>query len=89
MSTWQSKKKTEKKVDYYIGVDNNAPYYYKDADGTEKGLYVTFLNELFNSRIAYICSDGYFCFRTKSFEQSDDGFIGSTVVKTGEKSFLK
>lgn len=43
MSIWQSKKKTEKKVDYYIGVvDNDAPYYYKDADGTEKGLYVTF-----------------------------------------------
>ena len=41
------KKKTEKKVDYYIGVvDNNAPYYYKDADGTEKGLYVTFLDKL-------------------------------------------
>ena len=33
------KKKTEKKVDYYIGVvDNDAPYYYKDADGTENGL---------------------------------------------------
>ena len=41
------KKKTEKKVDYYIGVvDNDAPYYYKDADGTEKGLYVTFLDKL-------------------------------------------
>ena len=39
------KKKTEKKVDYYIGVvDNNAPYYYKDAYGrakTEKVCYET------------------------------------------------
>ena len=55
------KKKTEKKVDYYIGVvDNNAPYYYKDADGTEKAFKRTVV-------YLYVCSDGYFCFRTKSF----------------------
>ena len=75
------KKKTEKKVDYYIGVvDNDAPYYYKDADGTEKGLYVTFLDKL--------SKEQSFTSEQSLSEQSVDGFIGSTVVKTGEKEVL-
>lgn len=80
------KKKTEKKVDYYIGVvDNNAPYYYKDADGTEKGLYVTFLNKLSKEQsFTYI----FVPMDISASEQSVDGFIGSTVVKTGEKEVL-
>ena len=80
------KKKTEKKVDYYIGVvDNNAPYYYKDADGTEKGLYVTFLNKLSKEQsFTYM----FVPMDISASEQSVDGFIGSTVVKTGEKEVL-
>ena len=80
------KKKTEKKVDYYIGVvDNNAPYYYKDADGTEKGLYVTFLDKLSKEQsFTYM----FVPMDISASEQSVDGFIGSTVVKTGEKEVL-
>ena len=85
------KKKTEKKVDYYIGVvDNNAPYYYKDADGTEKGLYVTFLDKLSKEQsftYMFVPMDIYASEQSLS-EQSVDGFIGSTVVKTGEKEVL-
>ena len=85
------KKKTEKKVDYYIGVvDNNAPYYYKDADGTEKGLYVTFLDKLSKEQsFTYMFVPMDISASEQSLsEQSVDGFIGSTVVKTGEKEVL-
>ena len=87
------KKKTEKKVDYYIGVvDNDAPYYYKDADGTEKGLYVTFLDKLSKEQsFTYMFVPMDISASEQSLsEQSVDGFIGSTVVKIGKrKSFLE
>lgn len=85
------KKKTEKKVDYYIGVvDNNAPYYYKDADGTEKGLYVTFLDKLSKEQsFTYMFVPMDISASEQSLsEQSVDGFIGSTVVKPEKRKFF-
>ena len=84
----KKKENPAKKIDYYIGVvDDNAPYYYKDSSGTEKGSYVTFLNKLSKEQsFTY----AFVPIETSSLdlalsEQSIDGFIGSIAIKTGEE----
>ncbi len=84
----KKKEKTVKKADYYIGVAiDNAPYYYKDTDGTEKGSYVTFIDKLSKEKsFTY----AFVPMNRSSFEQSlstqlIDGYIDSMIVKTGEK----
>lgn len=82
-------KKAVKKADYYIGVvDDNAPYYYKDSDGTEQGIYVAYLDNLAKEQsftYEFVPVDAPSC-EQNLLTQSIDGFIGSNIINTEIKS---
>lgn len=87
------RQKENRKVDYYIGVvDQNAPYYYEDKDGTSKGYYADIMSALSKK---YSFSYEFVPVTMSSYEEclsekSIDGFIGNTVCETGkEKSFFE
>lgn len=82
-------KKTVKKADYYIGVvDDDAPYYYKDTDGTQKGTYVTFLDNLAKEQsftYEFVPVDASSC-EQNLLTKSIDGFIGSNRINSEIKN---
>lgn len=85
--------KEEKQADYYIGVINeNAPYYYEEKDGTSKGYYADIMSALSKE---YSFSYEFVPVSTTTYEQcllekSIDGFIGSVTEKVGEnKNFFE
>lgn len=81
--------KETKKVDYRIGVvADNAPYYEKESDGTEKGYYVDFLNTLAKEEsFTYV----FVPVDMISYEQSllnktIDAFIGTGMIDSDKEN---
>lgn len=82
----ETKKETETKANYYIGVVNdNAPYYYEE-DGAPKGYYADFIaalakEESFTYKFVPIDVTSY---NENLSQKSIDGFIGEANVVSGE-----